>query len=458
MQCPECQADNIETANFCNVCGFDLRGIKTNHTDTNRQPESYTPKHLAEKILASRSLIEGERKYVTVMFVDVANSTAVFENVDPETVHQIMNGCFQVFLDEVHRYEGTISQFRGDCVMAIFGAPIAHEDHAQRACYAALGIIRAMKGYCEAVEKKHKIPFEIRIGLNSGPVVVGSIGNDLRMDYTADGDTSNLASRMESNARPGTILISPNTYKIVGKLFKIKSLGNITVKGKKDRLDVYELLDEKIHRPRVGIERQIYSDMVGREKELHKLEQQVIKVVDGSGAVVNIIGEAGIGKSRLVAELEKRDLMGQVTLFEGKAISIGQNLSFHPIIDLLKQWARIKDEDGHQVAFNKLENMIKSISAEETAEILPFISILMGIKLTGKHAQRVKGIEGEALENLVFKNFRELLIKAAKNAPVVVIIEDLHWADLSSIGFFGVGVSIGSKPANSFHQRLPAWI
>ena len=163
-----------------------------------------------------------------------------------------------------------------------------------------------MKGYREAVEKKYKIPFEIRIGLNSGPVVVGSIGNDLRMDYTADGDTSNLASRMESNARPGTILISPNTYKIVGKLFKIKSLGNITVKGKKDRLDVYELLDEKIDRPRVGIERQIYSDMVGRDKELHKLEQQVIKVVDGSGAVVNIIGEAGIGKSRLVAELKKQ--------------------------------------------------------------------------------------------------------------------------------------------------------
>lgn len=161
MRCPECQADNIETANFCNVCGLDLRAIKTNYRDTNNPPASYTPKHLAEKILTSRSAIEGEHKYVTVMFVDVANSTVVFENVDPETVHQIMNGCFQIFLDEVHRYEGTINQFRGDCVMAIFGAPIAHEDHAQRACYAALGIMRAMQRYSEAVKRRHKIPFEV---------------------------------------------------------------------------------------------------------------------------------------------------------------------------------------------------------------------------------------------------------------------------------------------------------
>jgi class 3 adenylate cyclase len=140
---------------------LDLRAIKTNYRDTNNPPASYTPKHLAEKILTSRSAIEGEHKYVTVMFVDVANSTAVFEDVDPESVHQIMNGCFQIFLDEVHRYEGTINQFRGDCVMAIFGAPIAHEDHAQRACYAALGIMRAMQRYSEAVKRRHKIPFEV---------------------------------------------------------------------------------------------------------------------------------------------------------------------------------------------------------------------------------------------------------------------------------------------------------
>lgn len=435
MKCPGCGVENIEIANFCNGCGFNFRVVKTNHPDTGNHPESYTPKHLTEKVLADSSSIVGERKYVTVMFVDVANSTAAFKDIDPEAVHQIMNGSFQIFLDEVHRYEGTINQFRGDGVMAIFGAPIAHEDHAQRACHAALGIIRAIKKYGGAVEKKHKIPFEIRIGLNSGQVVVGSIGNDLRMDYTADGGTSNMAARMESNARPGTILISSTTHGLVDKLFKFRSIGKIAVRGKKDPLKAYELIDEKIDRPRIGIERQIYSELVGREKEIKKLEQLVINLINGSGSVVGIIGEAGIGKSRLIAELKSYDLMNRITLLEGKAISIGHNLSFHPIIGLLKQWARINEEDVHTVSFNKLENAVRDLHPEEPTEILPFIATLMGIKLTGRYAQRTKGIEGEALENLLFKNFRELLIQAAKSAPVVVIFEDLHWADLSSIGF-----------------------
>jgi len=435
MKCPKCRLHNSNSAKFCNECGFDFRTIDHLSAHTFGHIESYTPQHLVDKILTSRSSIEGERKYVTVMFVDVANSTSIFENLDPEAVHQIMDGCFQIFLDEVHKYEGTINQFRGDCVMAIFGAPIAHEDHAQRACHAALGIIGAIKDYRRLVEQKHKIPFEVRIGLNTGQVVVGSIGNDLRMDYTADGDTTNLASRMESNAKQGTILISPNTYKLIDKLFKTRSLGEISVKGKKDPLNVYELLDEKVYRQRVGIERQIYSEMVGREDEILRLERQVEKLINGSGSVVNIIGEAGIGKSRLVAELKNHDVMEKVTLLEGKAISIGKNLSFYPIIDLLKHWAGIKEEDGQVTAFEKLEASIKALKTGQTDEILPFIATLMGIKLSGEHAQRVKGIEGEALENLLFKNFRELLIQIAKYSPVVVVIEDLHWADLSSIGF-----------------------
>ena len=434
MKCPKCRLHNSNSAKFCNECGFDFRSIDHLSAHTFGHRESYTPQHLIDKILTSRSSIEGERKYVTVMFVDVANSTSIFENLDPEAVHQIMDGCFQIFLDEVHKYEGTINQFRGDCVMAIFGAPIAHEDHAQRACHAALGIIGAIKDYCRVVEQKHQIAFKVRIGLNTGPVVVGSIGNDLRMDYTADGDTTNLASRMESNAKQGTILISPNTYKLIDKLFKTRSLGKISLKGKKDPLNVYELLGEKVYRQRVGIERRIYSEMVGREDEILRLQRQVEKLINGSGSVVNIIGEAGIGKSRLVAELKNHDVMEKVTLLEGKAISIGKNLSFYPIIDLLKQWAGIKEEDGQVTAFEKLEASINALKTGQT-EILPFIATLMRIKLSGEYAQRVKGIEGEALENLLFKNLRELLIQIAKYSPVVVVIEDLHWADLSSIGF-----------------------
>jgi len=283
MKCPKCKSENHDSAKFCLECGSAFRKINYNHTNSFSRPESYTPKYLAEKILTNRSSIEGERKNVTVVFVDVANSTGVFEKIDPEAVHQIMNGCFKILLDEVHKYEGTINQFRGDGVMAIFGAPLAHEDHAQRACHAALGIKRTLKDYSEEIEKKYKIRFDVRIGMNTGLVVVGSIGDDLRMDYTADGDTTNLASRIESNARPGTILISSNTYRFVGQLFRIKSLGKINIKGKEHPLDVYELIDEKIYRPRVGLERQIYSEMVGRENEIDSIELQLKRVIKGEG-------------------------------------------------------------------------------------------------------------------------------------------------------------------------------
>ncbi len=179
---------------FCNECGHDLGRPKEALPVDYDQPQSYTPKHLADKILTTRSSVEGERKLVTVLFADVANYTSMSEKLDPEEVHQIMDGCFKILMDEIHRYEGTINQFTGDGIMALFGAPVAHEDHAQRACHAALAIQRALEGYSDNLEKRLGLAFRMRVGLNSGPVVVGSIGDDLRMDYTAVGDTTNLAA------------------------------------------------------------------------------------------------------------------------------------------------------------------------------------------------------------------------------------------------------------------------
>ena len=400
------------------------------------QREPYTPRHLSDEILSRRSAIEGERKFVTVMFIDVPDAASIFKNLDPETIHGIMDGCFQIILDEVHKYEGTVNQFRGDCVMAIFGAPIAHENHAQRACRAAIGIMKAMEGYARRIEKLHGAPFRVRIGLNTGLAVVGAIGNELRMDYTADGDTSNLAYRMESHAKPDTILISSNTYKQIGALFETRSLGEISVKGKKNPVNVYELLNEKIPRQRVGIERQIYSKMVGRETELSELERQIEKLTKGSGAVVNIIGEAGIGKSRLLSELKGRAVMTPVRLLEGRAISIGATLSFYPVVDLLKGWAGIGRDDDGQTALSKLEHAVQAINPEHSDEMVPFIATLMGMALPEHHARRVAGITGEALDNLIFKNFRELLIRVAVVGPLLIVLEDLHWADGSSIGLF----------------------
>jgi len=202
MKCSKCQTDNPEIAKFCIECAYDLRQAHPITSQTYSHHQSYTPKHLADKILTTRSAIEGERKMVTVLFADVANYTSMYEKPDPEGVHQIMDGCFKILMDEIHNHEGTINQFTGDGIMALFGAPITHEEHAQKACYAALSIQESLQEYKKLLNDKFEVDFNMRIGINSGTVVVGSIGDDLRMDYTAIGDTTNLAARMESLAEP----------------------------------------------------------------------------------------------------------------------------------------------------------------------------------------------------------------------------------------------------------------
>ena len=303
MKCPKCQRENPEDASFCNGCAYPLKTLEQTPPIDFTRPHSYTPKFLADKILTTRSAMEGERKRVTVLFADVAGFTSMSEKLDPEEVHQIMDGCFKILMDEIHNHQGTINQFTGDGVMALFGAPVAIENHAQNACQAALSIQNAMKRYSEELNKKYNFEFKMRIGLNTGPVIVGSIGDDLRMDYTAIGDTTNLAARMESMSEPGSILVSPITYKRGSQFFKFEPLGKVTLKGKEEPLDAYKLVG-KIERPCSGLERQIFSEMVGRDNELNKLGLQVAKAIDGEGSVVNIIGEAGIGKSRLIAELK----------------------------------------------------------------------------------------------------------------------------------------------------------
>ena len=376
--------------------------------------------------------MEGERKRVTVLFADVAGFTSMSEKLDPEKVHQIMDGCFKILMDEIHNHQGTINQFTGDGVMALFGAPVALENHAQNACQASIAIQCAIYEYGEMLKAKFGLEFTMRIGLNSGPVIVASIGDDLRMDYTAIGDTTNLAARMESMAEPGTILVSPHTYKLVSQYFTFKPLGKLLIKGKEEPVDAYSLVGQ-YEKTCTGLDRQIFSAMVGRDQELNKLELQINKVIDGQGSIVNVIGEAGIGKSRLIAELKERELIKKVTILEGRAISIGRNLSFYPIINLLKHWARIKEDDNLTTALSKLETAIRNVCQEDTNEILPFLGTLMGIKLSGRYKERVKGIEGEALEKLILKNVKDLIIKTTELTPLVVVIEDLHWADASSI-------------------------
>ena len=434
MSCPRCQTRNPDGANFCNACGLALRDGELAPSRNDFDPQSYTPKYLADKILTSKSAIEGERKSVTVLFADVAGYTSLAERLGPERAHEVMDGCFKILLDEIHRCEGTINQFTGDGIMALFGAPIAHEDHAHRACLAALGIQRALADYARGLHARYGIEFKMRMGLNSGPVVVGSIGDDLRMDYTAIGDTTNLAARMEAMADPGRILLTENTHKITQRDFTCRSIGRHAVKGKQQRVEVFTLEGRQAAlRSPWDPERTIASEMVGRDREMEELLGRVSRVIEGRGSIVGILGEAGIGKSRLVAELKGHPVMENTLLLEGRANSMGRNLSFHLLIDVLRNWARIRDYESEAASFQRLRAAVTTACGEDADEVLPFVATLMGMPLDRGCAERVEGIEGEALEKLIVKSMRSLLARLADRGPVVIVLEDLHWADTSSM-------------------------
>ena len=287
ISCPNCEASNPPDSRFCEKCDQVLKPPEAAPSIDYSQPQSYTPKFLADKILTTRNTIEGERKLVAVLFADVANYTAISEKLDPEEVHQIMDGCFHILMDEIHRYEGTINQFTGDGVMALFGAPLAHEDHAQRACRAALAIQKTIDEYGEKIKRECGVEFKLRIGLNSGPVIVGAIGDDLRMDYTAIGDTTNLAMRMESTAEPGNNQIAGNTYRLVKVYFECEDLGSAFVKGKQEPQRTYRLIKSSDVRTR--FEASVSKGLirfVGRKNSMSALMNAWDKTVNGSGQVL----------------------------------------------------------------------------------------------------------------------------------------------------------------------------
>ncbi|MFB0532439.1 MAG: adenylate/guanylate cyclase domain-containing protein, partial [Desulfatiglandales bacterium] len=338
LTCPNCGAEIPLDRQFCGECGHDLRKPKEAPPIDYTEPHSYTPKFLADKILTTRSSIEGERKLVTVLFADVANYTSIAEKLDPEEVHLIMDGCFKILMDEIHRYEGTINQFTGDGLMALFGAPVAHEDHAQRACYAALSIQKAIGKYGEKTEKEYGTEFEMRIGLNSGPVIVGSIGDDLRMAYTAIGDTTNLAARIQQAAKPGEVWTSQETRNIIHDYFQDESVGEISLKGKVQPQRLYRVVSEQPGvrtRFEAGLARGI-TELVGRRPEMEALHGAFERAKGGDAQLVDVVGEAGVGKSRLVYEFQK--VIGKDVIFlTGICVHHGRNINFLPVIDVVKE-------------------------------------------------------------------------------------------------------------------------
>src|SRR6266850_4338872 len=307
MTCPGCRNENPPGQKFCGECGARLiegpapaaptatptPGAPVGSaSDRFASPAAYTPKHLAEKILTSKSVLEGERKHVTVMFTDVSGFTAMSERLDPEEVHGIMNQAFEVILNAVHRYEGTINQFLGDGVMALFGAPIAHEDHASRALSAALTISRDLRPLGEEVKRLHGRDFLMRIGINTGPVVVGAIGRDLRMDYTAVGDTTNLAARLLGIAKPGQIVVSEQTHRIRAGFFTFEDPGEFQVKGKSDPVRAYAVTGELQGRTRLEVSKERgLTALAGRGQELERLQNAFRRAAAGQGGTMVVLGE-----------------------------------------------------------------------------------------------------------------------------------------------------------------------
>jgi serine/threonine protein kinase/tetratricopeptide (TPR) repeat protein len=378
---------------------------------------------------------ETERRRATIISAEISGYSEMLEGMDPEEVASTMSDCFDMFTSIAGKYEGWLDKTTGNSFMILLGVPSAVENAPKKAVNTAIEMRSRLAQFNE--EEHLDIPLGISMGIHSGIVIAGVMGKE-NEKYSVIGDTVAFAHRLKSMAAKeakGQVYVGPLTHKHTRNEFEYKELKPVAQKGKDKPTAVYKLISvkEKPDRSRLGLERMIFSEMIGRDEELNKLQLHLFKVINGEGSVVNIIGEAGIGKSRLITEFRRKEAFKNVTLLGGRALSIGKNLSFHPLISAIKNWIKVKENDSAPEAYNKLEKSINAIFPEGADEIFPFIATLMGMKLTGTFAERIEGIEGEALEKLIKKSLRELIIKAAEQQPVVFMMEDLHWADLTSI-------------------------
>ncbi|HEY7868514.1 MAG TPA: AAA family ATPase, partial [Methylomirabilota bacterium] len=423
VTCPACGHANIPGSRFCNDCGAVLDSAASPQAPA---PAAYTPPHLTARILTSRSALEGERKQVTVLFADLKGSLELLADRDPEEARQLLDPVLERMMESVHRYEGTVNQVMGDGIMALFGAPLAHEDHALRACYAALRMQEQVGKYGDETQRAHGVPIQIRVGLNSGDVVVRAIGSDLRMDYSAIGQTTHLAARMEQIAKPGSVLMTPATLRLVEGYVEVKPIGPVAIKGLGVPIEVFELGGVAVSRTRLQVSAgRGLTRFVGRDAELGQLHTALERAGSGHGQVVALIGEPGAGKSRLVWELTHSHRTHGWLVLEAASVSYGKATPFLPVIEMLRRYFGVEGHDDARHVREKLTGRLLTLD-EGLRPVLPAFEALL-VDDTGS----VPGI-GDGARGPVRDAVKRLLLKESERQPLMLVFEDLHWLDPDS--------------------------
>jgi len=421
--CPHCRAEVSPGKSFCWSCGGQLADPAT---DPVLPPVAYTPAHLAERILTSKAALEGERKKITVLFADMKASMELLADRDPEEARKLLDPVLVLMMEAVHRYEGTVNRAAGDGIMALFGAPLAHEDHAVRACYAALDMQAAIRRHAEKVRRTHGVEVQIRVGLSSGEVVVGTIRSDLRMDYSVVGQTAHLAARMEQLATPGTVRLTVDTLRLAEGYFDVKSLGLVPVKGLDQPIDIYEMIGARPRRGRFdtaaarGLTR-----FVGRENELDALTQALARTATARGQIIAIVGEAGLGKSRLVWEVTHSDRVQGWLVLQAGSVAFGKATSYLPVVDLFKGYFGIEDRDAPPTVREKVTGKLLALDRALEGDLPAFLSLL---------DVPTDDLEWSTLDppqrrRRTLDSIKRLLLRESQAQPLLVVAEDLHWAD-----------------------------
>jgi class 3 adenylate cyclase/tetratricopeptide (TPR) repeat protein len=406
------------------------------------QLQSYVPKQLADKMRATGQ-IEGERREVTVVFADISGFTALSERLDPEDVASLVNDCLKELVLAVYQYEGVVDKFVGDSIMAVFGAPVALEDDADRALRAALSMRERLQGFNRRWIERLGQPLDLHIGINTGMVIAGNVGSDLRMSYTVIGDTVNTAARLQDAAKAGQVFVSRSTYRLTRGAFAFQALDSIQVKGKRDPLQVYELLHAKVQPDKARGVEGLASPLVGRDRERKVLVKCLEELKRGRGQTVMILGEAGIGKSRLIAEVRQREGR-DLTWLEGRSFAFSRALSYGPFLDLLRRYASIADEDSEAEARSSLRARLEEIFPGEK-EVYPVLAQLLSMRLDPEEAAIVGAMAGEAFRARLFAILEGFLLRLAAEKPVGLVLEDLHWADQSSIDLVSYLLSLAAR-------------